>query len=121
MNELGSLLRILRGKESLRDAGRRANVSHTYLSIIENGKDLRSGNEVKPTPETLKLLSVAYNCSYEDLMRKAGYLDNIAGERARQQQKEEEKDELIKEFTSLSKEDKDYVLGLIRRIKGKKG
>lgn len=75
MSELGDLLRNLRGKESLRDAGKRTGLSHTYLSIIEKGFDPRSGKPVKPTPETLKLLSEAYNHPYEDLMIKAGYIE----------------------------------------------
>jgi transcriptional regulator with XRE-family HTH domain len=75
MSDLGDLLRKLRGKESLRDVGKRAGVSHTYLSIIEKGYDLRSGSPVKPTPETLASLSKAYNYPYTELMRVAGYID----------------------------------------------
>ncbi|MEK5417086.1 helix-turn-helix domain-containing protein [Paenibacillus sp. FSL L8-0708] len=75
MSELGDLLRELRGKESLRAAGERAGVSHTYLRIIEKGFDQRSGSPSKPTPETLMRLSKAYNYSYSKLMKLAGYLD----------------------------------------------
>lgn len=75
MQELGSLLRQLREKESLRDVSNRSGISHTYLSIIEKGVDQRTGNPVKPTPDTLKILSKAYNYPYEDLMIKAGYLN----------------------------------------------
>lgn len=74
MQELGHLLRQLRDRESLRDVSSRSGISHTYLGIIEKGIDQRSGNPVKPTPETLKTLAKAYNYSYEELMRKAGYL-----------------------------------------------
>lgn len=79
MSELGGILRKLRGKESLRDAAKRAGVSHTYLSIIEKGHDLRSGSPVKPTPETLKSLAKAYNFSYLELMYAAGYVDEAEG------------------------------------------
>jgi transcriptional regulator with XRE-family HTH domain len=75
MHELGTLLRKLRENESLRDVSIRSGISHTYLGIIEKGIDQRSGNPVKPTPETLKTLAKAYNYPYEDLMRKAGYLN----------------------------------------------
>jgi transcriptional regulator with XRE-family HTH domain len=75
MHELGALLRKLRENESLRDVSIRSGISHTYLGIIEKGIDQRSGNPVKPTPETLKTLAKAYNYPYEDLMRKAGYLN----------------------------------------------
>jgi transcriptional regulator with XRE-family HTH domain len=74
MQELGNLLRQLRDHESLRDVSSRSGISHTYLGIIEKGIDQRSGNPVKPTPETLKTLAKAYNYPYEELMRKAGYL-----------------------------------------------
>jgi HTH-type transcriptional regulator, competence development regulator len=74
MQELGNLLRKLRDHESLRDVSSRSGISHTYLGIIEKGIDQRSGNPVKPTPETLKTLAKAYNYPYEELMRKAGYL-----------------------------------------------
>ena len=76
MNNLGKLLKRLRGKESLREASKRTGVSHTYLSIIEKGYDSRSGKPVKPTPETLKLLAKAYNYSYEELLMLAGYLED---------------------------------------------
>lgn len=74
MSELGRLLKQLRGRESLRDISRKAGISHTYLSIIEKGSDPRSGNPIKPTPETLKLLSDTYKYPYEEFMRIAGYL-----------------------------------------------
>lgn len=76
MKTLGELLKELRGKESLRDASKRIGISHTYLDTIEKGFDKRSGKHVNPTPETLKLLSKAYNYDYEELMILAGYLDN---------------------------------------------
>jgi HTH-type transcriptional regulator, competence development regulator len=74
MQELGHLLRQLRDRESLRDVSQRSGISHTYLGIIEKGIDQRTGNPVKPTPETLKTLAKAYNYPYEELMRRAGYL-----------------------------------------------
>lgn len=73
-NELGQLLRELRGKQSLRQASARTGISHTYLGIIEKGSDARSGNPVKPTPETLKSLSEAYGYPYASLLEAAGYL-----------------------------------------------
>jgi|SRR5690625_1013773 len=76
MNDLGKLLKKLRGKESLRDASERIKISHTYLDTIEKGYDKRSGKPVNPTPETLRLISQAYNYPYEELMKMAGYLEN---------------------------------------------
>lgn len=83
MSELGRLLRQLRGKESLRDISRKAGLSHTYLNIIEKkGVDPRSGNPIKPTPETLRILSQTYGFPYEELMKLSGYLDDTSAEDA---------------------------------------
>lgn len=76
MKKLGEILKSLRGKESLRDASKRIGISHTYLDTIEKGYDKRSGKPVKPTPDTLKLISKAYDCSYEELMKVAGYIED---------------------------------------------
>lgn len=75
MEKLGDIIRGLRGKESLRDASKRIGISHTYLDTIEKGYDKRSGSPVNPTPDTLKLLSKAYNYPYQELMEVAGYID----------------------------------------------
>lgn len=75
MKELREKLVELRGKESLRDAAKRIGISHSYLSIIEKGIDVRSNAPIKPSPDTLRLISNAYNYSYEDLMRLAGYIE----------------------------------------------
>lgn len=80
MNEIGDLLRELRGEESLREASRRIGISHTYLDTIEKGRDKRSGKPIKPTPDTLKLISEAYNYSYIDLLKLAGYIEDAKEE-----------------------------------------
>lgn len=75
MNEFGEYLRELRGDRSLREMERITGLSHTYLSTLEKGVDPRSGKERKPTPETLKKLSETLNVPYEELMERAGYID----------------------------------------------
>ena len=47
-------------------------VSNAYLSQLENNKI------VKPSPNVLHALSVVYTTSYEDLMRRAGYVSSDA-------------------------------------------
>ena len=47
-------------------------VSNAYLSQLENNKI------VKPSPNILHALSVVYTTSYEDLMRRAGYVSSDA-------------------------------------------
>lgn len=61
-------------KLSLRDAAKLIGISHTYLSMLEKGNDPRTGFPINPTPETLNLISKAYNLSYEKLMIISGYI-----------------------------------------------
>lgn len=75
MPDFGDYLKELRGKRSLREMEKVTGLSHTYLSSLEKGFDPRSQKERKPTPETLKKLSTSLNVSYDDLMLKAGYID----------------------------------------------
>ena len=90
MKTLGELLKELRGSESLRDASKRIGISHTYLDTIEKGYDKRSGKHVNPTPETLKLLSKAYNYDYKELLVKAGYLEPNSTEETKAEKDEAE-------------------------------
>lgn len=66
---------------SLREASKKTGISHNYLSIIERGIDPRSGSPVNPTPESLRKLADAYDYSYEELMKIAGYIENKAEEK----------------------------------------
>lgn len=75
LDELRNLIKKLRGKESLRDAAKRIGLSHSYLSILEKGIDPRSNAPAKPSPDTLKLISEAYNYPYEKLLQLAGYIE----------------------------------------------
>lgn len=75
MSSLGRLLKELRGKESLRSVAKRSGISHNYLSLVEKGTDPRTGSPIKPSPDTLRSLSKAYNYSYAELMHAAGYVD----------------------------------------------
>lgn len=49
-------------------------MSYTYLRNIEKGVDPRSGNEILPTPDTLRKLSKAYNYPYLELAELAGII-----------------------------------------------
>lgn len=61
-------------KLSLRSASELIGISHSYLSTLEKGIDPRTNTPVKPTPETLQLISSAYGVPYEHLMKLTGYL-----------------------------------------------
>ncbi|OAH53122.1 hypothetical protein AWH48_12255 [Domibacillus aminovorans] len=76
MEKLPGLLKELRGKESLRSVGERAGLSHNYLSQLEKGIDPRTKKPIKPTPDTLKRLSEAYDYSYDELLKLAGYIED---------------------------------------------
>ncbi|WP_144527198.1 helix-turn-helix domain-containing protein [Bacillus pumilus] len=74
MKKLGEYLKKVRGTMSQREAARKIGISNTYLGKIEDGIDPRTGKEIKPTPDSLKLIAKAYNCDYEELMILAGYI-----------------------------------------------
>ncbi|OPH56193.1 hypothetical protein BC351_28920 [Paenibacillus ferrarius] len=69
---LGQYLRSLRGKMSLREAGKRSNLSFTYIRDLELGINRSNNSPLHPSPETLKKLSEAYECSFDDIMNQAG-------------------------------------------------
>lgn len=74
MSEIGEIIKKLRGKESLREASKKIGISHTYLDTLEKGYDKRSKVPVKPSPDTLRMISSAYDYPYEQLMIAAGYM-----------------------------------------------
>lgn len=73
MGDIGEYLRSLREgqKLSLREVAAKTGVSVSYITQIENGK------RKAPGPEVLKKLAPAYNVPVRDLLRAAGYLDDI--------------------------------------------
>lgn len=71
----GKFLEILRGKMSLREAAQKSGLSHAYIRDLELERNRSTNDKIKPSPDTLKKLSEAYNISYTELMGKAGYLE----------------------------------------------
>jgi transcriptional regulator with XRE-family HTH domain len=73
MNDFGEYLRKLREaqKLSLREMAAKTGVSVSYITQIENGR------RKAPGPEVLKRLAPAYNVPVRDLLKAAGYLDDI--------------------------------------------
>lgn len=59
---------IIRRGLSLRELGKRAGISHSFLSLVINGK------RGTPSPEQLLKLAPHLDVDYMDLMRKAGYV-----------------------------------------------
>lgn len=76
MNQLGTLLRELRGKRSLREIAEITELSHTYIADIEKGYRRGTKKPIHPSPETLKRLADAYDYPYPRLMQVAGYIES---------------------------------------------
>ncbi|WP_078597147.1 helix-turn-helix domain-containing protein [Evansella clarkii] len=75
MNEISNVIRELRGKDSLRSAAKKIGISHSYLSMLESGLDHRTKAPIKPSPDTLRAISEAYNYPYKKLLEIAGYIE----------------------------------------------
>ncbi len=65
--DLGPLLKRLRGDTSLRDVRGMTGISNSYLSQIERG-------DRRPGPSVLKRLASLYGVDVQDLLKRAGYL-----------------------------------------------
>jgi len=73
--DFGRYLKQLRGNMTLREAAERSSLSHTYISFLEKGERPGTKKPIQASPEVLKKLALAYNHPYEDLLQRAGYLD----------------------------------------------
>lgn len=62
---------------SVRKASEKIGISHTYLTALEKGVDTRGLPSIKPTPDTLRLISNAYDLSYDLLMEYCEYESNV--------------------------------------------
>ncbi|RXT05278.1 helix-turn-helix domain-containing protein [Ammoniphilus sp. CFH 90114] len=78
-NNLGVFLKKLRGKRSLREISSISGLSHTYIRDLELGYNRTTNSPMKPSMDSLKRLAKAYNFPYEELLKKAGYVDNESG------------------------------------------
>ena len=67
--EIGPLLRRLRGETGLREVGRLTGISNSYLSQIERG-------DRRPGPNVLKRLGSLYGVDVQDLLKRAGFLED---------------------------------------------
>ena len=73
MSDFGEFLRSLRERQkmSVRDVAAKTGVSVSYITQIENGR------RKAPGPDVLKKLAPAYNVPVRDLLKAAGYMDDI--------------------------------------------
>lgn len=73
MSDFGDYLRSLREQQkmSLREVAAKTGVSVSYITQIENRR------RKAPGPDVLKRLAPAYNVPVRELLKAAGYLDDI--------------------------------------------
>ena len=73
MSSFAEYMRSLREgqKLSVREAAAKSGVSVSYITQIENER------RKTPSPEVLKKLAPAYNVPVRDLLKAAGYMDDI--------------------------------------------
>lgn len=74
-NEFGTYIKRLRNKRgmTIRQLELYSGVSNSYLSQLENGK------RGIPSPDIIKKLSTGLRVDYEELMIKAGYMEEHEG------------------------------------------
>ena len=122
--DIGQMLKRLRGEMSLRGVQRNSGVSNAYLSQIEKG--LR-----QPGPKVLRRLASLYGVSVQELFRKAGYLESEGGEPEVDEATEVERayqyvlsDPVFRVGTRprgpLSLESKRFIVELYERYSGKR-
>jgi len=85
MSDFGDYLRSLREQQkmSLREVAAKTGVSVSYITQIENRR------RKAPGPDVLKRLAPAYNVPVRDLLKAAGYLDDIEPIRPSMSEEEE--------------------------------
>ena len=122
--DIGQMLKRLRGDISLRGVQRLTGISNAYLSQIEKG--IR-----QPGPKLLKRLAALYGVGLQELLRKAGYLDTEGEEPEADEATEVERaydyvlsDPVFRVGTrprgALSIESKRFIVELYERYTGKR-
>ena len=71
--KLGEIIKKYRQEHemSLRDFAQKCGTSHSYISMLEDGKNSKTGEPMTPTLATLKKISSALEISLNELMIKA--------------------------------------------------
>lgn len=111
MKEIGGKLREMRIQRnlSLREAAEKVGISHTYLSALEKGHDVRTGRPVNPSTKTLVRIANGYGIPVEDLLRLASHegVEESADVEA-----------VARSLQTLEPEDREVILYLIKRLHG---
>ncbi|MFF0831059.1 helix-turn-helix domain-containing protein [Brevibacillus sp. NPDC003359] len=64
----------LNKKYTLRQAAHKSGLSHAYIRDLELNKNRKTGLPIIPTPQALQKLASAYDGSYDELMKLAGFV-----------------------------------------------
>lgn len=77
-NKLGQYIANYRKENSLtlREFASKCQMSHTYISKLEKGIDVRSGKQVVPTIETFQLIAKGTDIDLENLLNICGFGSN---------------------------------------------
>lgn len=75
MTNLNEFLKELRGNESLRSVSERTGLSHSYIADLEKGFRRGTKKPIHPSADTLNRLAKAYNYPPNELLKKAGYIE----------------------------------------------
>lgn len=107
-NEYGKLLRKIRKSKgfSIRQLEMYSGVSNAYISQLE------CGERGIPSPDIIRKLADALKFNYQDLMIAAGYNDSSSEVSVT----DEDEQELIRDYSRLSQEDKEIVRTMIKRL-----
>ncbi|NLT94075.1 MAG: helix-turn-helix transcriptional regulator [Clostridia bacterium] len=75
--KLGEIIKKYREENnlSLREFADKCDLSHSYISKLEEGKDPRSGKKIEPTLDTVKKISEAINIPLDELLKMIGYIE----------------------------------------------
>ncbi|MFB0847289.1 helix-turn-helix domain-containing protein [Paenibacillus oleatilyticus] len=119
MSAIGEYLKKIRGDMPLREAAKRSGLSHSYISSVENDKHPTTKAPVKPSPDSLKRLAKAYNHSYEELMKIAGYYEesDTSEDTSELEEISENRKKAIEEIRKMDEEEVAYFYDLMKRIK----
>jgi transcriptional regulator with XRE-family HTH domain len=122
-SELGKYLEQMRKKLSLslREASERSGLSHSYIRDLEIGYNHATKAPIKPSTQVIKQLADAYQCSYEELLKKAGYItdiqDHILGDDLKKLIEDPTVGLILDELKDSSEEMRREALAILRFVK----
>lgn len=112
--KLGDIIKKYRhdNKLSLRDFAKTCGTSHSYIAMLEDGKNSKTGEPIVPAIVTLKKIATALNMSLNDLIFAA---DDMPVALSTPSPEISENEAILLElFRQVPAEHQEMVLGMIR-------